>query len=59
MRTGQGCFEYCYNGQAVVDSAHQIIVSTDLQNTAVDIQQLIHNPDHLSDPGHDASALEC
>lgn len=41
MKTGQGGFEYCYTGQAVVDADYQVIVATDLNNVAVDIQQLI------------------
>lgn len=40
MKTADGSFHYCYNAQAVVDAAHQVIVATELTNTAVDIQQL-------------------
>lgn len=41
MKTADGSFQYCYNAQAVVDADHQVIVATELNNTAVDIQQLI------------------
>jgi len=41
MKTADGSFHYCYNAQAVVDADHQIIVATELNNTAVDVQQLI------------------
>jgi transposase len=41
MKTADGSYHYCYNAQAVVDADHQVIVATDLNNTAVDVQQLI------------------
>lgn len=41
MKTADGSYHYCYNGQAVVDAAHQVIVATELNNTAVDVQQLV------------------
>lgn len=41
MKTADGSFHYCYNAQAVVDADHQVIVATELNNTAVDVQQLI------------------
>lgn len=41
MKTADGSYHYCYNGQGVVDSGHQVIVATELNNTAVDVQQLI------------------
>ena len=34
MKTADGSFHYCYNAQAVVDADHQVIVATDLNNTA-------------------------
>ena len=40
MKTADGSFHYCYTGQAVVDSGHQVIVATVLNNVAVDVQQL-------------------
>ena len=41
MKTADGSFHYCYNAQAVVDADHQVIVATGLNNTAVDVQQLV------------------
>lgn len=41
MKTADGSYHYCYNGQAVVDEDHQVIVATELNNTAVDVQQLV------------------
>ncbi|WP_456506271.1 IS1182 family transposase [Arthrobacter sp. UYCu723] len=40
MKTADGSYHYSYTGQAVVDEDHQVIVATDLNNTAVDVQQL-------------------
>jgi transposase len=39
MKTADGSFHYCYNAQAMVDEDHQVIVATELNNTAVDVQQ--------------------
>lgn len=41
MKTADGSFHYCYNAQAVVDADHQVIVATELNNTGVDVQQLV------------------
>ncbi|WP_427175116.1 IS1182 family transposase [Arthrobacter sp. 92] len=41
MKTADGSFHYCYNAQGVVDADHQVIVATGLNNTAVDVQQLV------------------
>lgn len=41
MKTADGSYHYCYNGQGVVDKDHQVIVATELNNTAVDVQQLV------------------
>ena len=41
MKTADGSYHYCYNAQAVVDADHQVIVATELNNTAVDVQQLV------------------
>lgn len=41
MKTAYGSYHYCYNAQAVVDADHQVIVATELNSTAVDVQQLI------------------
>ena len=36
MKTSDGSFHQCYNAQAVVDDAHQVIVATRLNNSAAD-----------------------
>lgn len=36
MKTSDGSFHYCYNAQAVVDDAHQVIVATRLDNRSAD-----------------------
>jgi transposase len=36
MKTADGSFHQCYNGQAIVDSEHQIILATGLDNVAPD-----------------------
>jgi len=41
MKTGYGAFEYCYNGQAVVDEAHQVIIAVDAGMQANDCGQLV------------------
>jgi len=41
MKTSDGSFHQCFNAQAVVDDAHQVIVATDLNNCAADIGNLI------------------
>lgn len=41
MKMANGSYEYAYTGQAVVDDGHQVIVSTELNNIAVDVQQLV------------------
>lgn len=46
MKTADGSYHYCYNGQAVVDAGHQVIVATVLGNTATDIQQLVPMIEH-------------
>ena len=40
MKTADGSFHYCYTGQAVVDSVSQVIVVNELNNVAVDVEQL-------------------
>lgn len=40
MRTSKKNYEYCYNGQAAVDSKYQIIVAADLTNQANDTPHL-------------------
>ena len=41
MKTADGSFAQCFNAQAVVDEAHQVIVATDLNNCAADSQTLV------------------
>lgn len=41
MKTADGSFAQCFNAQAVVDDAHQVIIATDLNNCAADSQTLI------------------
>lgn len=36
MKSADGSFHYCYNAQAVVDEAHQVIVATRLTNQSAD-----------------------
>jgi len=40
MKTADGSFHYCFNAQAVVDDAHQVIVATKLTNKATDVRAL-------------------
>lgn len=48
MKTADGSYHYCYNGQAVVDADHQVIIATVLNNVAVDVQQLIPMVSHTT-----------
>jgi transposase len=41
MKTNNKGFDYCYNAQAVVDGAHQIIVAVDTTNACNDKQQAV------------------
>lgn len=41
MKTNNKGFDYCYNAQAVVDGAHQIIVAAETTNACNDKQQAI------------------
>jgi transposase len=41
MKTADGSFHYCYNAQAVVDEAHQVIIATSLTQAATDVGQLV------------------
>jgi transposase len=41
MKTSDGSFHQCFNAQAVVDDAYQVIVATDLNDCAADVAQLI------------------
>lgn len=41
MLTGDGSFAQCYNAQAVVDDAHQVIIATQVGQCAADVNTLI------------------
>jgi hypothetical protein len=41
MKTSDGSFHQRYNGQAVVDEAHQVIVAADVNDCAADVANLI------------------
>ncbi|WP_425460974.1 transposase [Leekyejoonella antrihumi] len=40
MKTSDGSFHRCYNGQAVVDADHQVIIATDVSDCAADVGHL-------------------
>jgi transposase len=40
MLTGDGAFHQCYNAQAVVDADHQVIVATEVNTNAADVNTL-------------------
>lgn len=46
MKTADGSCHYSYKTQAVVDADHQVIIVTQLDNTAVDVQQLVPMLEH-------------
>jgi len=41
MKTADGSFHQCFNGQAVVDEDHQVIVAAEATNCAADVANLI------------------
>ena len=41
MLTGDGAFHQCYNAQAVVDADHQIIIATEVNANAADVNTLV------------------
>ena len=49
MKTADGSFHQCYNGQAVVDSVAQVIVACSLSAAAPDAQQLDPSLDRLAE----------
>jgi transposase len=49
MKTSDGAFHQCFNGQAVVDSTAQVIVAAELSDEAPDQRQLEPALDQLSD----------
>jgi transposase len=49
MKTSDGAFQQCYNGQAVVDSKAQVLVACDVSDEAPDARQLEPALDQLAD----------
>lgn len=49
MKTADGAFHQCFNGQAVVDSVAQVIVAAELSDQAPDVRQLEQALDQLSE----------
>jgi transposase len=49
MKTSDGAFHQCYNGQAIVDSAVQVIVAAELSDEAPDAQLLQGALDQLAE----------
>ena len=49
MKTADGAFHQCYNGQALVDSKAQVIVAAELSDEAPDARQLAPALDQLVD----------
>jgi hypothetical protein len=41
MKTSDGAFHQCFNGQVVVDEAHQVIVAAQVSDCAADVANLI------------------
>jgi len=48
MKTADGSFAQCFNAQAVVDDAHQVIVAADLNNCAADSKMLVPMTEQVS-----------
>src|SRR3990172_869660 len=49
MKTSDGAFHQCYNGQAVVDAQAQVIVAAELSDQAPDARQLEPALDQLTE----------
>jgi transposase len=49
MKTSDGSFHQCFNGQAIVDSKTQVIVAADLSDQAPDAEQLEPSLDQLDE----------
>jgi transposase len=49
MKTSDGAYHQCYNGQAIVDSTAQVIVACDVSDEAPDARQLAPALDQLAD----------
>ena len=52
MKTSDGAFHQCYNGQAIVDAKTQVIVVAELSDQAPDAQQLEPALDQLAENLH-------
>jgi len=48
MKTADGSFHQCFNGQAVVDAEHQVIVAADVTDCAADVGNLIPMTDQAT-----------
>jgi transposase len=48
MKTADGSFHQCFNGQAVVDAEHQVIVAADVTDCAADVANLIPMTDQTT-----------
>jgi hypothetical protein len=48
MKTADGSFHQCFNGQAVVDAEHQVIVAADVTDCAADVGNLIPMTDQTT-----------
>jgi Transposase DDE domain len=48
MKTSDGAYQQCYNGQAIVDSVAQVIVACELTDEAPDARQLAPALDQLA-----------
>jgi transposase len=48
MKTSDGSFHQCFNGQAVVDAEHQVIVAADVTDCAADVGNLIPMTDQAT-----------
>ena len=49
MKTSDGAYHQCYNGQAIVDATAQVIVAAELSNQAPDARQLEPALDQLAE----------
>lgn len=53
MKTSDGAFHQCFNAQAVVDDAHQVIVAAEVNDCAADVGNLISMTEQtIENTGH-------
>jgi transposase len=58
MKTSDGAFHQCFNAQAAVDEAHQVIVAVDVTDNAADVANLIPMTEQTIDnTGHAPTQL--